>query len=318
MNHTIVEVPGRRFISVACQLLSVAVVSGTACLLPCAPLEAATVETRGAGTAVSIADRSATFESLTYGQGGALSDYTEVLLFIGMNGNSWTVNPDCPPDFDPFGGTNPSRAFYATYDGAQGTGPADPNCWTIIRTTDSRTIFGIEFMYGNSWSTGTIPPWGNTQARVEWQTKVGGNIVSSGIDGDPATSVLPLGTILGFYDPAGFDELWVRCTIASSGNTNLQCLALDNLSVMLTNRPPVPVIYGTDFAVDPATHIPSLNVYGTIAGCQYRLVYSESLASAAWNPVIPAGGWQAGGVDLAFTDPGATNRPHRCYRVEVR
>jgi hypothetical protein len=291
---------------------------GTACLVLGVHLQAATVQTRGAGTAVSIANRSATFDSLTYGQGTTLSDYTEGQLFIGMNGNSWTINPDCPPDFDPFGGANPSRAFYSTYDGAQGSGPADPNCWTIISTTDSRKIFGVEFMYGNGWSTGTIPPWGNTPGQVEWQTRIGATIVSTGVDGDPAIWVLPLGTILGFYDPAGFDELWVRCTIAGSGNTNLQDLSLDNLSVMLTNSPPAPVIDGRDFTLDPATHVPSLTVYGTIAGCEYRMVYTESLTSSVWSPVIPAGGWQAGGVDLTFTDSGATNRPQRCYRVEVR
>jgi len=294
------------------------VVIGAACLVFNAHMQAATIQTRGAGTAVKSVDRSATFDALTFGRDIALSDYTEGGLFVGMNGDSWTINPNSPANFDPFGGANPSRAFYSTYDGAKGTGPADPNDWTIIRTTDSKKIFGVEFMYGNGWTTGGNPPWGNTQAKVEWQTMTGGNLVSSGIDGDPAISILPLGTILGFYDPAGFDELWVKCTIASSFDPNVQDLALDDLSVMLTNSPPAPTIYGSDFAIDPATHIPSLAVYGTLVGCQYRMVYTESLAASVWNPVMPSGGWQAGGGTLSFTDPGAPGRSLRFYRVETR
>jgi hypothetical protein len=205
---------------------------GVACFVFSHPARAETVETRGAGSAVTSIDRSATFDSLTFGMDIPLSDYTEAGLFIGMNGDSWTKNPSAP-DLDPFGGTNPSRAFFATYDGAKGNGPADPNSWTIIRTTDSRKITGVEFTYGNTWTTGGNPPWGDDLAFVEWQTKNGGTVVSSGIDGDPAVSILPLGTILGFRDPAGFDELWVRSRIATSFDPNVQALALDNLSVQL-------------------------------------------------------------------------------------
>ncbi len=280
----------------------------------------ATVQTRGAGTAVTSVDRLATFDALTFGRDIALSDYTEAGLFVGMNGDSWTINPNSPSNFDPFGGTNPSRAFYATYDGAKGTAPTDPNDWTIIRTTDSRKIFGVEFMYGNSWTTGGNPAWGNVLAHIEWQTKTNGVTVSSGIDGDPAVSILPLGTVLGFFDPAGFDELWVRCVIPSSGNTNLQALALDNLAVMLTNIPPAPVITGSDFSVNLTNGVPALTVYDTIAGCQYRLVYTESLSAPLWSPVnwpLPDG-WQAGGGTLNFTDPGAPGRPQRFYRVQAQ
>jgi len=206
---------------------------GVACFVFSDGVHATTIQSRGAGSAVTSIDRSATFDSLTFGMDIPLSDYTEAGLFIGMNGDSWTINPASPANLDPFGGTNPSRAFYATYDGAKGNGPTDPNSWTIIRTTDSRKITGIEFMYGNTWTTGGNPPWGNDLASVEWQTMNGGAVVSSGTDGDPAISMLPLGTVLGFSDPAGFDELWVRSRIASSFDPNVQALALDNLDVQL-------------------------------------------------------------------------------------
>ena len=60
-------------------------------------------------------------------------------------------------------------------------------------------------------------------------------MVSSGtIGGSP---LLEMGTILGFSDSAGFDQLLVRSTIASSGNPNLQAIALDNLQVQATIVP---------------------------------------------------------------------------------
>jgi hypothetical protein len=45
--------------------------------------------------------------------------------------------------------------------------------------------------------------------------------------------IMEMGTILGFFDPAGFDRLLLRCTSAASGDPNLQALALDNLRVDL-------------------------------------------------------------------------------------
>ena len=70
---------------------------------------------------------------------------------------------------------------------------------------------------------------------------------------------------------------------------------------------------------DPRNGIPSLTVYDTIVGCEYRLVYKESVTSVGWNPVVlPAGAWQSGGGTLTFADPGAAGQPHRFYSVEVR
>ena len=51
--------------------------------------------------------------------------------------------------------------------------------------------------------------------------------------------------VLGFFDPTGFDQLLVRATIAGSGDPTLQAIALDAVQVMLTNRPPAPIISGS-------------------------------------------------------------------------
>jgi hypothetical protein len=180
-------------------------------------------------------------------------------------------------------------------------------------------MYGVEFMYGNTWTTGDPQrPWGNPNAVFDWQTWKADVQVSAGSIGPP--QFLALGTTLGFYDPAGFDQLLVRCTSPNSGDPTLQAIALDTLQVMLTNVPPAPVIYGSDFGLTLTNRAPMLTVYDTIAGCEYRMVYSITVTSAVWNAVTPPlpAGWQPGGGTLVFTDPGALGQPHRFYRVEVR
>jgi hypothetical protein len=275
-----------------------------------AQVGAATITTQGAGSAVSTIDRSATFDTLTAANPANLNNYTEGGLLISTSGESWASDTNTSYTFDPFQGLGaPDRAFYAVAWGNHD--------WVTIQTTNFDLMYGVEFMYGNGWTTGNSTyPWGNPNAVLDWQTWTNGVLSCSGTIG-PAGS-LQMATIVGFYDPAGFDQLLVRATIATSGSPPAQDIALDNLQVMLTNRPPAPDIYGGDFVIDPATHIPSLSVYGTLAGCQYQMVYSESLASAVWNPVIPTGGWQAGGGTLLFSDTNAPGKPRRFYRVEAR
>jgi hypothetical protein len=241
-----------------------------------------------------------------------LDTYTEGGLKITTGADSWAADFAMASRLDPFNGAGgPDRAFYAISSGN--------NEWVIIQTTNRATMHGVEFMYGNTWTTGDSQrPWGNPAAVVDWQTWRNDVLVSSNTVGP--VPMLQLGTILGFYDPAGFDQLQVRATIASSGDPTLQAIALDNVFVMLTNRPPVPVIYGSDFVLDPATQVPGLTVYDTLAGCQYRLVGTDNLASPVWTPVTPPlpDGWKPGGRMLTFTDPGAIGVPRRFYCVEVR
>ena len=198
-------------------------VAGT-CVAFSARVAAETVQTIGAGSAVNSIDRSANFDPLAV-NGTSLSSYTEGGLVIGVDGDSWVG--DGVTDFDPFHGANGTdRTFHFPLDGSPG--------WVTFETTDLTKIVGLEFMYGNGWTTGDIYgpyPWGNHDAIVEWQSWNNGSMVSSGTIG--VAPILEMGTILGFHDPAGFDQLLVRCTIATSGNPDWQALAIDNLHVQL-------------------------------------------------------------------------------------
>jgi len=244
-----------------------------------ARVEAATLQTTGAGSAVATVDRSATFDTLTANNIVHLETYTEGGLKIITSADSWAADFAMAALLDPFDGAGGlDRAFYAISSGN--------NDWVTIQTTNRATIHGVEFMYGNTWTTGNSQrPWGNPAAVVDWQTWKNDALVSSNTVGP--VPLLQLGTVLGFFDPAGFDQLLVRATIAGSGDPTLQAIALDNVQVMLTNRPPAPIIYGSDFVVDQVTHEPGLTVYDTIVGCQYRMVWTDNPTSGTWNPVTP-------------------------------
>ncbi len=278
------------------------------------PVAAATVQTFGAGAAVATIDRSATFDSLTANNVVHLDTYSENGLSITTSGDSWAADLNLSAKLDPFRGANaPDRALYAIAWANED--------WVTIQTTNGALMHGVEFMYGNDWTTGDISgpyPWGNDKGFVEWQTLQNGTAVSAGQVGPSPT--LPLGTVLGFYDPVGFDQLLARCRIENSASPNLQAVALDNLQVMLANVPPTPALYGSDFSVDRVTRVPSLAVTDTIPGCQYRLVYTESLTAPTWNPIATPSpeGWMAGGGVLTFNDPDAPGTAPRFYRVQVR
>ncbi|MBI3834106.1 MAG: hypothetical protein HY287_07230 [Planctomycetes bacterium] len=190
---------------------------------------AATIQTIGAGSAVTSIDRSATFGTLTSSNVVHLDTYSEGGLSITTSGDSWAADTDITwlTTFDPFHGANsPDRAFYSIAWGNED--------WVTIKTTDSRKLFGVEFMYGNGWTMGQMPyPWGNNGGIVDWQSWNGDSMSYSGSVG--GMQVLEMGTILGFYDPAGFDRMLVRCTHPQSGNPLLQVIALDNLNVQLSD-----------------------------------------------------------------------------------
>jgi len=256
----------------------------------------------------------ATFDSLTFTNTMELGNYTEAGLSVTTGSQAWGADPPMSARLDPFhlpGGTD--GGFFAC---ANGT----PE-WVIIQTTNQARMYAAEFRYGNTWTTGDIYgqyPWGNSGAYVEWQTLNNGAVVSSGqIGPDPPLSV---GTVLGFYDPAGFDQLQVKCRIANSSPPNDQAIALDNLVVQLTHRPPAPVISASDLSINPTNHVSSVTVWDTLGVCQYRLVYCENLTANVWLPVTPPlpAGWMPGGGMLTFTDPGAAGSPRRFYRVEVQ
>lgn len=287
---------------------------GMTCFVSSAPLGAATVQTLGSGSAVSQVDCAAAFDALNANNVVHLDTYVEGALRVTTSGDSWAADLNLSAKLDPFHGANaPDRAFHATAWGNED--------WVTIQTTNGAPIYGAEFMYGNCWTTGDIYgpyPWGNEKGFVDRETWKNGVLISSGQIG--TNSTLPMGTILGFYDPAGFDQLLLRCRMPGMSPPNLQTIALDNLALMLTNRPPAPVIWPEDFSVNRATGIPSLTVWDTLAGCQYRMVYAEELSLPAWIAVpfpVPDG-WQPGCGMLVFSDPGAPGKLQRFYRIEVR
>ncbi len=218
------------------------VVLGGVLLAIAACAGAATVQTEGAGSAVSIVDRATTFDDLDYTHNGTtLSDYSSNGLYVRVDGDSFAGNgPASWPYLNPFHINSPGSPPGAYY--YPGGGFSCPNLgsygWVTIETTDATTIYGVEFLYGNGWTTGDIDgsltgyPWGNAGAYVEWQTLRAGTVVSSGqIGPDP---VLNLGVVLGFFDPDGFDQLLVRCRHPNSYDPALQVLAMDDLNVQLT------------------------------------------------------------------------------------
>ena len=212
--------------------------------------EASTVQILGAGSAVVSADRSATFDSLTSTNVVHLDTYTEGGLSITTSGNSWAEDLSSAATLNPFhGGGGADSAFYAIAFGNED--------WVTIQTADAtlQKMFGIEFTYGNTWTTGDVfgqYPWGNSNAVVEWQTWSNGSLVSSGsIGGSP---LLEVGTVIGFSDPSGFDQFLVRAIIDTPGSPPLQAIALDNLNVQLTmvREPPSIFLAATVLACLPA------------------------------------------------------------------
>ncbi len=227
------------------------------------PATAATTPTIGPGSAVSVADRFDNFDALDYnGRGTPLSDYQSNGLYVRTNGNSYYgddfygriqpsltyFNPfhligDVPVGYSyyPAGG-----GFYFPYDGDFGN-----TDWVSISATDAKRIYGVEFLYGNGWTTGAIYgpyPWGNDSAVLDWKTYNGNTLVSSGTFGPWA-----VGNVLGFSDPTGFDRLMIRCTHPNSGDPNLEELALDNLLVQL--HPDLPGDFNRDGTVDAADYV---------------------------------------------------------------
>ena len=222
------------------------------CFAVAGPAYAATVSTIGSGSAVTSIDRSVTFNELDFaGRETPLSDYRSGGLYVRTNGNSYYGDDargkvlTIGTPFNPFhlsiapdhSYVDVGGGFYFPYE----AGPGNFD-WVTIQTTDGRKIYGLEFLYGNGWTTGDIwgaYPWGNSSAYLEWKTLVGGAIVSSGQIG--TTEFLEVGSVVGFRDPEGFDQLMVRAPHPTPIDPNMQELALDNLKVALSPGNPVPV-----------------------------------------------------------------------------
>jgi hypothetical protein len=217
-------------------------IAGATCIALAPALVADTTQTFGSGSAVIRIDRSAVFDALSQ-NGTPISDYTEGDLFVGVDGDS-------RGDFDPFHGADGVRPTFEYPDGGS------PG-WVTIHATDAKLLYAVEFMYGNGWTTGYSSfPWGNDLAYLEWQTWRGGQLVSSGTFAGP-DQIVAMGTIIGFQDPAGFDDLLVRCRMDLA--VDKQALAIDSLNVQLLQAPAKWWNYGAGW---PGT----LGIPGIVAG----------------------------------------------------
>ena len=149
---------------------------GVTCLVSTARLHAATTTTIGSGSAVAVVDRLATFDIINSTYTAELGNYKEGGLSVTTGSQAWGADPPMSARLDPFhlpGGTD--GGFFAF---ANGTAE-----WVVIQTTNQARMHAVEFLYGNTWTTGDIYdqyPWGNNGAYVEWQTLDNGTLVSSG------------------------------------------------------------------------------------------------------------------------------------------
>lgn len=173
--------------------------------------DAATIFSTGEGSAVTTTDRSATFDTLT-ADGLDLSNYSE-------DGLSITVPDDSSIGFDAFGdGT--TTAFHYGYIGN--------TAYVTIKGTDDAVFDAVEFKLGDG-----IGP--TTATDLRWQALLNGVVVGSGFEAS-----LAKGTIVGWSDSSGFDELRVAAGFffTTAGDFgDYQFIALDNVNAQLASVP---------------------------------------------------------------------------------
>jgi len=180
---------------------------GIAALFSSSAASASVIFSTGAGSAVSSADRVATFDSLT-SYGIPLSSYTEDGLSITTPNVSYV-------GFPAFSNSETTQFFY-------GNGGGDN--FVTITTTDNAPIYGLEFLLGDGY--------GGTTTNLLWETLSGATVTGSGFVGGIAK-----GTVVGWYDSSTFDTLEVAAgegLTASSVLGDFQAIALDNVRVQLS------------------------------------------------------------------------------------
>jgi hypothetical protein len=57
--------------------------------------------------------------------------------------------------------------------------------------------------------------------------------------------------------------------------------------------------------------------FPTVAGRQYVVEYREDLRAGAWQPLLGGSAVTGNGTVMSVTDPDATGRAHRYYRVRL-
>ncbi|MEM6374026.1 MAG: VPLPA-CTERM sorting domain-containing protein [Pseudomonadota bacterium] len=179
---------------------------------------AATMVTTGAGSAVTTADRTATFDSLITSNLN-LSGYSEDGLNVTVNDVSFTP-------FDPFNGMGggPNSGFHY--------GRGGNASFVTISSATNEIFSGVEFRVGNGNFSST--------SNVVWETLLNGVSVGSG------TFSTATGGFVGWTDTGGFDTL----RVGAAGNFytafgQSQSIALDDLSAQVRDMtPPIPLPAG--------------------------------------------------------------------------
>jgi hypothetical protein len=171
--------------------------------------EAGPVFSTGSESAVITVDRIATFDSLTIpNNGSSIANYTEDGLSISVPvlGAAYGVG------FDPFNDGTTSQFYYIS---------GGANTFVTIRGVDNALMSGLEFKLG------TGEP--GLATSLLWETLKNGIETGSG-----SITSIEKGTVVGWSDSLGFDELQV-----AANNFNVEpiigfnAIALDDLKVQL-------------------------------------------------------------------------------------
>jgi hypothetical protein len=177
--------------------------------------EASIITTSGVGSAVTSADRTATFDGITQ-TGMDLSNYLEDGLSVWAGStlvSSFGLNTT-----NLFGDGTLSAFFFANYG-------LDP---ITIKTTDGALMTGVEVKYGRD----TV----FSPHVLIWSTYLNNTLTGNGL----LFNVVP-GTVYGWSDLAGFNELRLYEKESWFGNVAVRnVLAVDNVNVQLAPVEAVP------------------------------------------------------------------------------
>src|SRR5947208_1188932 len=157
---------------------------GFAQLFAAAPTSAAPFVLIGSSAATTV-DRSATFSTVV--DGTNLTAYTEGGLNITVPGFAYE-------DYDPTGGNggfNPPF-FYPS---------GGSFAFASITTSDSASLFGLGFNVGTGYLSSLASYGGTNIEDIAYRMIRGGSVILEG------TLAVAPGTLLGFGDSAGFDQL---------------------------------------------------------------------------------------------------------------
>jgi hypothetical protein len=174
--------------------------------------EAGTIMTFGSGSSVNRIDRAATFDSISV-PFIDLNGYTEDGILVSVPDYSHV-------NFDAFGTGFASTGFYYGSGGNQS--------FVTIGTTDSIEIFSLEFRLGNGNLFNQGP------SATVWETWKDGVLVSSG------NTFVTKGSVVGWQDVLGFDELRVASGSGVTQFGQTQGIALDDLNLQLVQSASVP------------------------------------------------------------------------------